>query len=189
MKLNFCFSWAQAILFPGCLNICFSLFAWVKYENPRESPIQALKTLPFVFLQFYPQVRALKVIANGCCFKELNVSRYKWITDLEEYEANAAHLEGVVKSTSTIFIQTAIVGSILAYKTKRVLDLSKSNCEEQCANLSDSLDSDFCEDMSKCVSACISEFLSLDYSNFQTEISNAPNKIGSCTQTLQDTKF
>ena len=126
--------WAQATLFPGYLNICFSLFAWFKYENPRKRPIQAFKTLPFVFLQFYPQVRALKVIVNGYCYRKVGVSGHKWITDLEEYEANAAHLEGVVESTSTIFIQTAIVGSILAYQPTKIL--SESMCEQQCSNSS-----------------------------------------------------
>ena len=70
--------------------------------------------LPFVFLQFYPQACALRVIVCGCFYREMKVSGQKWITDLEEYEASAAHLEGVVESTFSIYIQTGILGSILA---------------------------------------------------------------------------
>eukprot|EP00092_Neocalanus_flemingeri_P034913 GFUD01037988.1.p1 GENE.GFUD01037988.1~~GFUD01037988.1.p1 ORF type:complete len:676 (+),score=130.63 GFUD01037988.1:242-2029(+) len=166
--------WAQAMLFPGYLNMGFSFYAWIKYENPMKTPIQALKTLPFVFIQFYPQVRALKVITNGCFYQKSDVPGFKWITDLEEYEATAAHLEGIVESTSTIFIQTAIVGSILAYQTEEILGLARSKCEDWCSSGSVLLDLASCNNMTRCISTCFAEFLSLDTEgNFTEEILNA----------------
>eukprot|EP00092_Neocalanus_flemingeri_P011901 GFUD01012833.1.p1 GENE.GFUD01012833.1~~GFUD01012833.1.p1 ORF type:complete len:543 (-),score=72.59 GFUD01012833.1:141-1769(-) len=161
--------WAQATLCPGYLNTCFCFIAWFKNEKPvnvlalknlNGNPInfQAFKTLPFVFLQFYPQFCVLKVIVNGCRYKE-------WIPDLEEYEASAAHLEGVVESTPTVFIQSVIVGSLLAYQTTEILLQSERNCELQCSNSSGLLDLASCNAMSECISACVTEFLSLDSPN------------------------
>ena len=79
---------------------------------------ESLKTLPLVFIQFYPQYRALRVISSG-------LSERTWIFDLQDFEVSDALFEGVVESSSTIFIQTAIIGSMLAYKTKKILSLSK----------------------------------------------------------------
>ena len=106
--------WAQATLFPCYLNMWFSFLEWLKYEKSMKHTGRAISTLPSVFLQLYPQVRASKVIVYGNCYKEVGVSGTAWISEFEDYEATTAHIEGILEGTSTIFVQTAIFGCMLA---------------------------------------------------------------------------
>ena len=155
-------------LCPSYFNVGFSLIAWYRNEDPRNKFCQSLRYLPFVFIQFYPQYRALRVISNG-------LSKRRWISDLEEYEAREAHLEGVIESSSTVFLQTAIIGSMLAYETSKILDLSKRNCEQQCSeNFENVLNSTFCDSISQCSTKCFQEFLSLDTNQFYNSIQDLP---------------
>ena len=90
----------------------------------------------------------MKVISNG-------LSNRTWVSDLQQYEVSEAHLEGVVESSSTVFIQTAIIGSMLAYETTKILNLSKINCESQCLNVYNNVaDSSLCDILAKCTSTC-----------------------------------
>eukprot|EP00092_Neocalanus_flemingeri_P067293 GFUD01082115.1.p1 GENE.GFUD01082115.1~~GFUD01082115.1.p1 ORF type:complete len:336 (+),score=31.04 GFUD01082115.1:258-1265(+) len=73
-------------------------------------------------------------------------------------------------------MQSAIVGSLLAYQTTEILLQSERNCELQCSNSSGLLDLASCNAMSECISACVTEFLSLDTTNYETEILNTPNQ-------------
>ena len=46
------------------------------------------------------------------------------MSELEEYDATTAHIEGILEGTITIFVQSAIIGCMIAYDTTRTLFLN-----------------------------------------------------------------
>ena len=101
--------WAQATLFPCYINMGFSFLEWLKYEEPAKDPFKAILTLPSVFFQLYPQVRASKIVLHGNCYRRVKVPGTQWMSELEEYEATTAHIEGILEGTTTIFVQSVII--------------------------------------------------------------------------------
>jgi hypothetical protein len=69
------------------------------------------------------------VIVQGACYRNIGEPGMKWISELEEYEATTAHIEGILEETTTIFVQTAIFGCMLAYDPTMGFRLAENNCQ------------------------------------------------------------